>query len=88
MHFFKGHEYSCVEQDMVVFLGNISVEGASNLHGDMIFALSEHSTSTFEYFTSTFREIQGKCMKMVRNSQVKLSGYLRIYFPTSDRQNF
>ena len=88
MHFFKGHEYSCVQQDMVVFLGNVSVEGASHMHGDMIFALSEHSTSTFEYFTSTFREIKWKCMKMVSNLQVKLRGYLRFDFPTSDRQNF
>ena len=88
MHFFKAHEYSCVQQDMVVFLGNDSVEGVSNLHGDMIFALSEHSTSTFEYFTSTFREITAKCSKMVWDLLVKLSDYLRIYFETLDRQNF
>ena len=73
---------------MLVFLGSGSVEGVSNLHEDMIFALFEHSTSTFEYFTSTFREIKLKCMKNVRNLQVKMRGYLRIYFPTSDRQNF
>ena len=88
MHFFKAHEYLCVQQDMVVFSGNGSVEGVSNLHGDMIFAFSEHSTSTFDHFTSTYGESTRKFMKMARNLQVKLSGYLRIYFPTSDRENF
>ena len=88
MHFFKADEYSCVQQDLLVFLGNGSGQCVSNMHEDMIFALFEHSTSTFSIFTSTFREIKWKCMKMVSNLQVKLRGYLRFDFPTSDRQNF
>ena len=88
LHFFTAHESSCVQEDMVVFLGNGGGHEGLNLHEGMIFALFEHSTSIPECFTSTFRKVNEKCMKFVGNLQVKLWGYFRIYFPSSERQNF